>query len=103
MTDGVFLQIPKNLSISIPIHLIFINTQTEPAMICPRNVIVVEEGAQVILIEEYRSESGNHFTNALTEIYAGHNAKIKYHKIQDESYQQHILLIPLFINIKIAA
>jgi Fe-S cluster assembly protein SufD len=79
MTDGVFLKIPKNNSVTKPIHILFMNTM--PTAV--RNIFLIEENAEVSIVEEYTSAE-NSFTNALTEIHLENNARVRFHKIQEE-------------------
>lgn len=84
ITEGVVLRVAKNVSLTTPIHLLFTPDSTEQISRCPRTVIIVEEGAELTLIEEHHSNLQHQFTNAVTEIYAHRNARVRYHKIQDE-------------------
>lgn len=86
MTDGVCLFVPKNRSVTMPIHCLFLNTGKNNFITCPRNIIVAEQNSQVTLIEEYISyDAENYFTNTLTTIQAEENAQVRYFKIQAES------------------
>jgi Fe-S cluster assembly protein SufD len=54
-------------------------------MLQPRNLIVVEENAQVEIIETHQSLTENPiFTNSVTEIFVGQNANLDYYKIQND-------------------
>lgn len=85
MTDGIFLSIPKNISVAAPIHCIFINTQQNNILTCPRNIIVANANSNVTFIEEYQGDADNYFTNVVTTLHAEDNAHIHYHKIQTEN------------------
>lgn len=50
----------------------------------PRNLIKLEEGADVILIERYAGTDA-YWQNALTQIELGKNARLKHYKIQNHS------------------
>jgi len=87
MTDGLFLEIPKHVKVTTPIYLLFINTQQNHYMTCPRNIIVAHESSQVTVIEEHVGETAQHyFTNVVTEIHARANAHVDYYKLQDEDF-----------------
>jgi Fe-S cluster assembly protein SufD len=86
MTDGLFLFVPENAVVTQPIHCLFINTDNN-TLTAPRNIIVAEANSAVTLIEEYIGKENLYFTNTLTEIVAGRNAKINHYKIQHESMQ----------------
>lgn len=100
MTDGLFLSIPKNVAISTPIHCIFLSTEQNNVLTCPRNIIVAGANSKATLIEEYVAENAeNYFTNACTFLFPDENAQLNYYKLQSESMTAtHIST--LFINQK---
>lgn len=85
--DGFFLHVPKNVIIEKPIHVFYISQgQTENTFYNPRNLLVVEEGAQVEIIESHHNfDAFFVFTNSVTEIFTGKNAKADWHKLQNDS------------------
>lgn len=87
MTDGFFLYIPKNTVVTDPINILFSNSQAENAITSPCNIIVAEANSEITLVEEYAGADHAYFTNAVTTIHAEKNAKITYHKLQNESLQ----------------
>ena len=84
--EGAYIKIPKHVIAEKPIQVLNFSTGNEHAlMLQPRNLVVVEEGAQVQIIERHQSLTKNAvFTNSVTEIYAGKNAQIDYYKIQSD-------------------
>ncbi len=77
--DGVFLYVPKNVSIEKPLKATF--TFPEGAKsIFPHNLVIVEEGASVTFIEEYTSGDveGQAFASPVTELFVGDNASVRY-------------------------
>jgi Fe-S cluster assembly protein SufD len=85
MHDGVFLYIPKNMSVPVPIHLLYINTENN-SVTNPRNLIIADENSEATLLEDYSTpHTANYFTNVVTTIHTASHARINYHKIQDES------------------
>ncbi len=87
LQDGGFVHVPKGIAIEKPIHLLFVSTaQAEPAVAHPRNLIVVEDGAQVTVTESYAGlDNGLYFTNAVTEAIVGDGAVLDHYKLQRES------------------
>jgi Fe-S cluster assembly protein SufD len=84
--DGVFLWIPKNTSVPVPIHFLYINAPDINAMVNPRNMIWLESGAKVSVLEEYIGvEANNYLLNVVTELTLEANSHLQYHKIQNES------------------
>jgi Fe-S cluster assembly protein SufD len=84
--QGVFIYVPKNVSVSIPIYLIFQSSGKKDVMSYLRHTIVLEENSHATLIEEYSgSLAENYVTNASTELQLGKNATLQYYKLQDEN------------------
>jgi Fe-S cluster assembly protein SufD len=85
--DGVFIHVEKNVIIEKPIHIIHVSTAYENTIIHPRNLIVVDENAQVKIVESYQTVDlkAKIFNNALTEIVVDKHAIVDHYKIQDEN------------------
>ncbi len=86
-SDGAFIYVPGGVNIEEPIQLVFISSAKNAGdTIHPRNLIIAEANSSVTVLESYLS-AGNaaYFTNAVTEIVAGDNARIEHVKIQDEA------------------
>jgi Fe-S cluster assembly protein SufD len=91
--SGVFIYIPKGVVFETPIHILHVTSVTQNTFTNPRNLIVVEENAQVQLIESYQSIDSMAITinNALTEIVIEENANVSHYKIQDENKFGHLV------------
>ena len=85
--DGACIHVPAGAAVPEPIQLIYVSTAKQPGdVIHPRNLIVVEAGARLTVVENYLSAGDAAcFTNAVTELVAGDNASIEYLKLQDEA------------------
>jgi Fe-S cluster assembly protein SufD len=82
-TGGVFIHLAKNIVSEIPLHIVHITTRG--GIVSPRNLVVLEENAQLVLIESFVSATGlKTFDNALTEILLSPNANLNHYKIQDQ-------------------
>ncbi len=86
-SDGLFIYLPKNSALSKPLQLLFVSTKQDVAQLSTiRNLLVIEEGASVELIETWVGEAGHCYLNAaVTEVLAGENSSIKMTKLQAES------------------
>ncbi len=87
VADGAFVHLRRGSVLDVPIHLVFVSVAgAEPAMICPRNLIVAEENSEATVIESYigRTDAA-YFTNAVTEVVVGPNASITHAKLQEEA------------------
>jgi Fe-S cluster assembly protein SufD len=83
--DGVFIHIEKNLSPENPIQILHISDNEISSFFQPRNLIVVEENANAIVIETYETIGPvKTFTNVLTEVFVAPNAKLDHYRIQSE-------------------
>jgi Fe-S cluster assembly protein SufD len=84
--DGAFVYVPRNVTVDLPIQLIFVAAPgAEPAMAHLRNLIVVDEGAQISLVEQYvGAGQGQSWTNVVTEVVLGENAVVDAYRIQRE-------------------
>ena len=89
LEDGGFVHMAKNTVLEEPIHLLFVSTAHEaPTMSHPRNLIVVEEGSQATIIEEYVSLGGAPaLCNTATELIAGDNAVVSHYMIEREDVE----------------
>ncbi len=90
--DGAFLRIPKNTIVEHPLTIRYISTSNSPTLVCPRNLIHVEENSQVTIIEEYETANeGATWTNTVTEFLLGDGAVAHHVKIQKESLKTYHL------------
>ena len=92
-SDGFFLFVPKNTVIEKPIHLFYISeNQDENIFYTTRNLLIVEEGAKVEVIESHHNFDETYaFTNSVTEIFVGKNAKADWHKLQNDNQTTYLV------------
>lgn len=89
INDGLFIHIPKNVRIEKPIEVLYLNlTQEDAPLILPRNLVVLDSGAEATLIERFSSTGkASYFNNSVTEIFVNNNAHLTHCRLQDESEQ----------------
>ena len=88
-SGGVFLYVPAGVAISAPVHTVY-QSGRDLAAIFPRTLVVLEEGASAVLIDEYGSApdaaangaSPRVIAHAVTEASVGTNAKLQYVNVQ---------------------
>jgi len=82
-TGGTFLYVPRDVRVELPLQtLTWIDA--EDAAIFPRTLLVAEEGAEVTLIDRYASPAlGRALSDAVVEIFAGPNARVRYVALQE--------------------
>lgn len=91
--DGAYIHIPKDAVVAKPIEIMFFTTgDGAEVMTQPRNLIIVEENAQVQIIERHRSLTENAvLTNVVTEISAAPNSRVEYYKVQNDNLQASLI------------
>ncbi|HYV86817.1 MAG TPA: Fe-S cluster assembly protein SufD [Patescibacteria group bacterium] len=87
MTDGLFLHVARGIVVEEPIHALFVSTTGgTPAMSHPRNLVVLEEGAQASIVESYAGlDGGAYLTNAVTEVVLADHARLEHVRLERES------------------
>ncbi len=82
---GFHLKVEKNTKIQIPVHIIYISSAQEQALVNPRNIIEICENSEAVIIEhQITLGKGKTFTNFLSEKLIKENAKLISYTIQDE-------------------
>ncbi len=84
--SGMFLYIPKNVHLDLPLHMInfFDNTQLLHNL---HTVIVLEQGASAVYFDEFASSEKQEqaWVNSAVEIFVGDGARLKYISLQNLS------------------
>ncbi len=84
-TDGLFLHLPANTAIDSPIQLLNVSTGGS-ALLAPRNLFLLDGGARASVVESFAAIGGTHyFTNGVTEIVLGANARFEHLRVQREA------------------
>ena len=91
--EGAYIYIPKNKAPRKPVEILHLSTGNEAALLLqPRNLIVVEENAELQVIERHQSLTSNEvLTNSVTEIFAGQNAIVDYYKVQNDRHEASLI------------
>ena len=86
-TDGAWIQIPANQSLSKPVHLIFLHTAIKDGQASHiRNLIIAETNARGTIIESHISlGQAAASTNVVTETQLGDGSNLEHIKFQDQS------------------
>jgi Fe-S cluster assembly protein SufD len=84
--DGAVVEIPPNVVVEGPIHLLFLSADAGvPAVSHPRTLVVVGENSQVRIVESYAGpDRGGYFTNPVTEVVVGAGAVADHVRVQVE-------------------
>ncbi|MEZ4700144.1 MAG: Fe-S cluster assembly protein SufD [Rhodothermales bacterium] len=83
VVGGLFVHVPAGLALTRPIHIHNIVTGASDVFVQPRQLIVAGELASCTFIEsQYSLASARTFTNSVTEVAAGREARVAHHTIQ---------------------
>jgi len=85
LEDGAYIEIPKGVTATLPIYVLFVSTADEAIASHPRTLIIAGENSQASIVEDYLAlGEGSYFTNAVTEIAVGENSRIEHYALQAE-------------------
>jgi Fe-S cluster assembly protein SufD len=87
--DGAWIFIPAGTVVERPIEIVYYSTgQTNPYVICPRNLIFAGENSQVKIIENYCAQKdAQYFNNIITEMVIESGAVVEHYRVQNDSRQ----------------
>ena len=88
LADGAFVYVPAQTVLEQPLEVLFVATaqgNEGPTVSHPRSLIVIEPGAQAVVVESYVAlAEGVYWTNAVTEVVVGDGARAEYYRVQRE-------------------
>lgn len=83
--DGVFIYVPDNVNVDVPIQMVNIIRSEQDIMIFPRNLVVVGKSSKLTLVHcDDSIEQEKSFTNAVTEVFIDENSQLDYYKLQNK-------------------
>jgi Fe-S cluster assembly protein SufD len=87
MRDGAVVHAAADAPAGAPLHLLYLTDQAAAGGVAhPRNLVVLERGAQLTLVEQYASlADGRHLTNAVTEAVVEDGATLRHYRLQREA------------------
>jgi Fe-S cluster assembly protein SufD len=75
---GVFLYVPKNVQVEIPIQSLFWQENSEVGLL-PHILVVAEDNSKVTYVENYfGSETGESVNNYVAEVFVGQGAQVTF-------------------------
>jgi len=85
--DGAFVAAVANAIVEQPIQLLYVAASERPhAVVHARNLLVAHHSSSLKIIETYASlTDAPHFTNAVTEVVLGPDARLEHCKLQNEN------------------
>ena len=85
LSEGIFVKVSKNTAVDKPLHIANIGTQNE-VMSIPRNVIVLEPGAELEIFEDFTTNGDVVvFSNPVTDIHLAKNSVLRHAKSQSQN------------------
>ncbi len=89
MEDGAFVHVARGRVVEKPICLLYVSTATaDPIATHPRNLIVMDEDSQAVILEDYVAlDADVYFSNVVTEVVIGQNSVLTHYMIERESHQ----------------
>jgi Fe-S cluster assembly protein SufD len=84
MGDGAVIRVAAGATIERPLHLVFTASE-KPAASFVRSLMIVEQGARVMLVESHEGPAGSDYqVNAALELFVADKAHVDHVKIVDE-------------------
>ena len=92
MTDGAVLRLGKGVKLDRPVHFIHLSAGDRPLASSLRHLVLLEDGAELSLIESYVSTAKSPVqTNVTTELRVAASARLRHYKMSGEnSGTQHL-------------
>jgi Fe-S cluster assembly protein SufD len=85
MGDGAVIRVAAGASVDRPLHLVFAATGDKPAALFTRSLVVVEQGARVMLVESHEGGGSRDYqVNTALELSVADNAHVDHVKITAE-------------------
>lgn len=82
-TGGTFLYVPPGVEVDLPIQTLTY-LDADGAAVFPHTLLVADEGSEVTFIDRYVSpDLGRALSDAVVEIYAGPNSRVRYVALQE--------------------
>ena len=84
LSTGLFLYVPKDVCVAIPLWLSHWQNVAHHA-VHTRHLVVLEEGSSAVLVEDYQgADEVCYFTNTVTEVHLAAHAELTHYKVQRE-------------------
>jgi len=84
LSDGAAIHLAENAKVERPVEIVSVVTDPSVHLTTLRNVIVLEKGASLTLVETHLGVEGDHVANAVTEVRVGEGAVFNRVKVQQD-------------------
>jgi len=86
MADGIFVYVPRSVTLKKSLQILSIAQGSAQFMIQPRHVVILENEAELTLIDEsLNADADYYFSNIHADFFVGRSARLNYYKIQNEA------------------
>jgi Fe-S cluster assembly protein SufD len=86
LADGAYIHIPRRCVLEEPVQVVHVSVPGElPMAVHPRTLVLVEQEAQVSIVESYLGWGGAYLTNAVTELVVREHAVVRHYKVTREA------------------
>jgi Fe-S cluster assembly protein SufD len=81
--DGCLIRLGDGVALDQPVQLLFMSVdQDPPAVLNPRNLVVIGDGARLSLIESQIMAGGGGLTNLVNHVVVGRGAEVRHDRLQ---------------------
>ncbi len=89
VNGGVFLHVPKNTEVEVPLQAVFQVAQNS-SLLCPHVLIVAEANSKVTYVDTYVSDAGEAMVaNSVVEVFVGAGAHVQVASVRSLSKEVH--------------
>jgi Fe-S cluster assembly protein SufD len=94
LDDGVFVHVKADSRVETPLHIVWLTVpQPEAFSLSQRLLVVMESGSEATVVEHFASDGAqqNSFTNGVSELVLGPNARLCHYRLHlEEEHALHI-------------
>jgi Fe-S cluster assembly protein SufD len=89
VNGGVFIYVPKNVQVDVPLQAVF-QVAGDDALLCPHVLIVAEANSKVTYVDTYVSSAGTSMVaNSVVEVFVGPGASVQMASVRSLSAEVH--------------
>ncbi|MBN2570813.1 MAG: Fe-S cluster assembly protein SufD [Ignavibacteriales bacterium] len=86
VNDGLFIFIPDNTNIDIPLQILYLNGKSKNALITPKNYFYIGKNSSLRIIVNNKSFNNHlYFANDYFDVMLDKNSKLDFYNIQNEN------------------
>ena len=88
LQDGAYVYVPDGVVVDEAVHVVFLSAGGDGdarTISHPRALFLLGRDSQARIVESFAGTGGAYFSNAVTEVVVGENARLDHYKVQRES------------------